>query len=67
MPFHVKHPDTDRMARALAKARGTGLTEAVHHALTLARAAEQAKAALPDGAAGFARERRATAANDTAG
>jgi antitoxin VapB len=29
MPFHIRDPETDRLARELAKVKGIGLTEAV--------------------------------------
>jgi antitoxin VapB len=33
MPFHIRDPETDRLARELARRRGSGLTEAVRTAL----------------------------------
>ena len=33
MVFHIRDPETDRLARELARLRGTGLTEAVRGAL----------------------------------
>lgn len=56
MPFHVKNPDTDALARELARLRRSGLTEAVHFALAHAVAAEKARASLPEIAVAFCRE-----------
>lgn len=33
MAFHIRNPETDRLARKVAALRGVGLTEAVHEAL----------------------------------
>jgi antitoxin VapB len=33
MPFHIRDPETDRLARQLARVKGIGLTEAVKLAL----------------------------------
>ncbi len=33
MAFHIKNPQTDALARKVAKAKGTSLTAAVHQAL----------------------------------
>ena len=33
MPFHIRDPETDRLARELARSTGMGLTEAVRTAL----------------------------------
>lgn len=56
MPFHVKHPEADALARELATLRRSGLTEAVRHALALAVTAEKKKASLADIAISFAKE-----------
>ncbi|BDA86892.1 hypothetical protein Sa4125_44340 [Aureimonas sp. SA4125] len=61
MPFHIKNPDTDALARKFAGMKHLGLTEAVHLALQEAIARETAKPALADVAAGFCRALRARA------
>lgn len=61
MPFHIKNPETDALARKLATLRKVGLTEAVHLALQGALEREAAKASLPDLAAAFCRNLRAEA------
>jgi len=33
MAFHIRNPETDRLARRVAALKGIGLTEAVHDAL----------------------------------
>lgn len=43
MAFHIRNPETDRLARKVAALRGVGLTEAVHEALEQQLAREQAK------------------------
>ena len=59
MPFHIKNPDTDALARRYASLKKLGLTEAVHLALEEALVREAAKPSLPDVAAGFYRELKA--------
>jgi antitoxin VapB len=59
MPFHIKNPDTDALARRYASLKKLGLTEAVHLALEEALMREAAKPSLPDVAAGFYRELKA--------
>ncbi len=43
MAFHIRNPETDRLARQVARLKGTGLTEAVHTALENELAREEAK------------------------
>ena len=43
MAFHIRNPETDRLARKVAALKGVGLTEAVHVALEQQLAHEQAK------------------------
>jgi antitoxin VapB len=43
MALSIKHPEADRLARALAKATGEGLTEAVIKALRERLAREQSR------------------------
>ena len=59
MPFHIKNPDTDALARKYAGMKKLGLTEAVHLALEEALVREAAKPSLPEIAAGFYRELKA--------
>jgi antitoxin VapB len=59
MPFHIKNPDTDSLARKYAGLKKLGLTEAVHLALEEALLREAAKPSLPDVAAAFYRELKA--------
>jgi antitoxin VapB len=59
MPFHVKNPDTDALARRFAGMKKLGLTEAVHLALEEAILREAAKPSLPEVAAGFYHELKA--------
>ena len=61
MPFHIKNPETDALARKLAGLKKIGLTEAVHLALGNELGREAAKASLPDLAAAFCRDLRAKA------
>jgi hypothetical protein len=49
MPFHIRDPETDPLARALAHLRGEGITGAVKSALKAKLAAERAQGSL-DGA-----------------
>jgi len=43
MAFHIRNPETDRLARKVAALRGVGLTEAVHEALKRELERERAK------------------------
>lgn len=43
MAFHIRNPETDRLARKVAALRGVGLTEAVHEALQRELEREQGK------------------------
>ncbi|KQT42952.1 transcription factor [Aureimonas sp. Leaf454] len=58
MPFHIKNPETDALARKLASLKKIGLTEAVHLALQNELERETAKPSLPDVAAEFCRALR---------
>jgi antitoxin VapB len=58
MAFHIKNPETDALARKVAKAKGVGLTEAVHEALARELAHELAKPAKADLAVQFCRNLR---------
>jgi antitoxin VapB len=60
MPFHIKNPETDALARKLASLKKIGLTEAVHLALRNELERETAKPSLPDVAAEFCRTLRET-------
>ena len=64
MPFHIKNPETDALARKFAGLKHLGLTEAVHLALEEAMTREAARPALPDVAAAFCRNLKARAKAD---
>ena len=53
MAFHIKNPETDRLARKVAAVRGVGLTEAVHAALEHELEREEAQPSLVDKIAEF--------------
>jgi len=59
MPFHIKNPETDALARRVAALKGIGLTEAVHMALVHEFEREQAKPSLVDLGLKFCAELRA--------
>ena len=59
MAFHIKNPETDALARRVATLKNTGLTEAVHMALTHELEREQAKPSLVDLGVAFCRDLRA--------
>lgn len=46
MAFHIRNPETDRLARELARLKGIGLTEAVDAALREALKREEEKVPL---------------------
>ncbi len=58
MAFHIKNPETDALARRVAALKKTGLTEAVHLALSNELAREQGKPSLVDLGIKFSRELR---------
>ena len=60
MAFHIKKPETDALARKLAALKRTGLTEAVHVALTHEIERETGKPTLVEIGVAFARELRAS-------
>ena len=59
MAFHIRNPETDRLARRVARLKGTGLTEAVHAALEHELAREEATPTLADRIAELSRALRA--------
>ncbi|MCB1533689.1 MAG: type II toxin-antitoxin system VapB family antitoxin [Rhodoblastus sp.] len=59
MPFHIKNPETDALARRVAALKGIGLTEAVHQALVHELERDQAKPSLVDLGLKFCAELRA--------
>jgi antitoxin VapB len=59
MAFHIRNPETDRLARQVAKLKGTGLTEAVHAALEHELARERCTPSLADKINVFSKELRA--------
>lgn len=59
MAFHIRNPETDRLARQVAKLKKSGLTEAVHAALEHELEREQAKPSAVDIALEFVRKLRA--------
>ncbi|MGF6227517.1 antitoxin VapB [Inquilinus ginsengisoli] len=58
MAFHIKNKETDALARKLAKAKGIGLTDAVHEALQHELDRERSKPKQADLAVQFCRELR---------
>ena len=48
MAFHIRNPETDRLARKVAALRGVGLTQAVHEALEQQLAREHGKSSPVD-------------------
>lgn len=58
MAFHIRNPETDRLARQVARLKGTGLTEAVHTALEHELARETASTSLAERIDAFSRELR---------
>jgi antitoxin VapB len=59
MAFHIKNPDTDRLARRVAARKKIGLTQAVHDALQKEWEREEGKPSLVEISADFARKLRA--------
>ena len=59
MAFHIKNPETDRLARRVAALKKVGLTEAVHDALQKELEREVQKPSLVEISASFARKLRA--------
>jgi antitoxin VapB len=59
MAFHIKNPETDALARKVAALKKTGLTEAVHSALSHELERERAKPSLVDIGVKFVRDLRA--------
>ena len=59
MAFHIKNPETDRLARKVAALKRTGLTEAVHTALVHELERERGKPSLVELGIDFARDLRA--------
>lgn len=59
MAFHIKNPETDALARELAKLRKIGLTEAVHTALQNELERERGKPSLVELGIAFSRDLRA--------
>lgn len=58
MAFHIKNPDTDALARELARLRRTGLTEAVHTALQNELERERGEPSLVELGVAFCRSLR---------
>ncbi len=50
MAFHIKNPDTDALARKVARVKGLSLTEAVHQALEREYRRETGRSALMEDA-----------------
>lgn len=59
MAFHIKHPQTDALARKVAALKKIGLTEAVHVALAHELEREQGKSSLIELGLQFCRDLRA--------
>ncbi|MER9791288.1 type II toxin-antitoxin system VapB family antitoxin [Mesorhizobium sp. M0213] len=59
MAFHIKNPETDALARRVAALKRTGLTQAVHAALTHELEREQARPSLVEIGVRFCRDLRA--------
>ena len=59
MAFHVKNPETERLARKLAAIRGAGLTEAVTVALRNELEREEGKPDFVEQALAFSRRLKA--------
>lgn len=59
MAFHIKNPETDALARKVAAAKGIGLTQAVHEALSNELEREQGKPDLVERTRAFAEALRA--------
>ena len=61
MAFHIKNAETDALARRLAALKKTGLTEAVHDALSRELERELGKPSLVEKGLAFTRALRARA------
>ena len=59
MAFHIKNPETDRLARRVAALKRVGLTEAVHSALEHELEREQGLPSLVDRIVEFSKRARA--------
>lgn len=59
MAFHIRNPETDRLARKVAALRGVGLTEAVHEALQRALERETRQPPLEERILEFGKKLRA--------
>ena len=59
MAFHIKNPETDRLARKVARLKRVGLTRAVHEALEHELECHQGRPRLAELAVEFCRELRA--------
>lgn len=59
MAFHIKNPETDRLARRVAALKKTGLTEAVHSALERELERVQGEPLLVERGIAFLRDLRA--------
>jgi antitoxin VapB len=60
MAFHIRNPDTDRLARRVAALKKIGLTEAVHEVLQKELEREEGKPSDIDRWIKFARDFRAS-------
>jgi antitoxin VapB len=60
MAFHIRNPETDKLARRVAALKHVGLTEAVHEALRKELEREEAKPSEMDVWIKFARDFRAS-------
>jgi antitoxin VapB len=59
MAFHIKNPETDALARKVAALKKTGLTEAIHIALSHELEREQARPSIVEVGIKFCRDLRA--------
>ena len=59
MAFHIRNAQTDKLARQLAQAKRTGITEAVHEALANELARVKSQPSLVELGLAFSRELRA--------
>ena len=59
MAFHIKNRETDALARQVAALKKTGLTEAVHAAISHELERERAKPSLVELSRAFVRDLRA--------
>ena len=59
MAFHIRNPETDRLARKVAALKGVGLTEAVHEALKREFERESGRGTLENRILEFGRNLRA--------